>query len=131
MLTNIIFVSCIGLCLSIYAFFIEKKIKRDESYSPICDISNRISCSKPFQSSYTKIFGISNTLTGMAYYVSILILAALNMNFLLLIITTAGLIISIGLAYILYTKIKSFCLICNTIYLINGILLILAYKNFI
>jgi len=38
----------IGLGLSYYAYIVEIKKEQDDSYEPMCDISEHISCTKVF-----------------------------------------------------------------------------------
>ena len=70
----IIIVTIIGFMVSLYAYYIEKKIEQDPTYKPICDLSDRISCSKPIRSSWGKLFTLSNASVGMVFYVFILLL---------------------------------------------------------
>ncbi|MDZ4150874.1 vitamin K epoxide reductase family protein, partial [Methylicorpusculum sp.] len=67
-----------GFVVSLYAYFIEKKIAQNAAYKPFCDISATISCSKPILSSYGKLFGISNALLGVGYYFVFLVLLVLQ-----------------------------------------------------
>lgn len=119
----------LGLVVSAYAVYLEKKVKADPNYKPLCDIFDKISCSKPIVSLYGKIFGVSNALLGILYYMTILILSLLGQKQLLLYLALAGVAVSFFLAYILCTKIKTFCLVCVTTYIINGLLLFLTYLN--
>ena len=120
-------VSIIGFLLSIYAFFVEKKIKKSNTYKPLCDISKNISCTKAFDSKYGSLTGISNSFAGIFFYLIIFFMAflgQLNYIFYLAIISVIG---SIYLAYTQITKIKSFCLVCSGIYLVNLLLLVFSY----
>ncbi len=117
----------IGFWLSFYAYYVEKKSAR-ENYKPVCDISKEISCTKAFLSRYGKLFGKSNSLFGMLFYPVIFALSSLNLfnySFFLSIFSVLG---SLYLAYISYMKLKTFCLVCTSIYLINLLLLFFSYK---
>jgi vitamin-K-epoxide reductase (warfarin-sensitive) len=114
-----------GFILSAYAHFVTKKAKQPK-YKAICDINNNISCSKAFKSPYGSITGISNTILGLVFYAIILILALLNQKFIILLLSIAAVLGSLYLAYILYFKLKNFCIICNAIYIINILLLIFS-----
>ena len=118
--------AALGFCISLYAYFLERKIKQDPTFKPACDINDRISCTKPLMSEYSNILYFSNALLGMAYYALIIILASFQMHTFLLITTIIGCIVSGILAYILYFKIKSLCLVCTSLYSINIILLLLV-----
>ena len=124
---GIYIISIIGFLLSTYAFFVERKIKKSNSYKPLCDISKKISCTKAFGSKYGSLAGISNSFAGIFFYLIVFFLAffgQLNYIFYLAIISVIG---SVYLAYTQITKIKSFCLVCSGIYLVNLLLLVFSY----
>ncbi len=116
-------VAC-GLLLALYAMHVEHKATRNKRYRALCDINDRISCSKAFTSRYGYHFGISNAVWGVVFYVlvgALLFLEAFWVVFVLALIATLG---SFYLAYFLYFKLKDFCIICTGIYLVNLALLV-------
>lgn len=119
----IIFIAILGLLVSLYAYFIEQKISQDHSYKPVCDISDRISCSKPLASKYGAMLGVANSVAGILFYLGIIMLAILGMKKLIFLAAVAACCASLIFAYILLVKIHVFCVICFSIYLINGLLL--------
>jgi vitamin-K-epoxide reductase (warfarin-sensitive) len=121
-------VAGIGFCISLYAYIIERKMKEDPTYKPACDISDRISCSKPMTSKYSNLFGMSNGLAGMLYYLLILFLAYTHSTQILFFATIVGLLTTFCFAYLLYFKIKSFCIVCTSIYIINIVLFLLSMR---
>ena len=129
MILSIAILAVIGFFISLYAYFLEKRIKADYSYKPICDISEQFSCSKPILSEYGQLIGFSNSLLGIAFYGLIFVLALMQQTTLLLYLSLASLLASAFLAYILYFKIKSVCLICTAIYLINILIFLALYFN--
>lgn len=120
----ILVLAILGFCISVYAYFVESKMKADASYHPACDINDRISCSKALQSQYANLFFISNSLMAMGYYLAVAFLSYMGLHTLLMIATSLGVIASLGLAYLLYFKIKSICLVCTSLYIINVLLLL-------
>lgn len=128
MLVKTALLAMVGLLVSTYGYFIEQKIARDSNYTPACDISEKISCSKPLTSPYSNLFKISNTFIGMGFYATVLTLSILEYKNPLLYLSAASVGISIYLAYILYFKVKSFCLLCSTIYGVNIGLLLASYN---
>tara|TARA_Y100000310_G_scaffold344866_1_gene460114 strand:+ start:6995 stop:7390 length:396 start_codon:yes stop_codon:yes gene_type:complete len=119
----------IGFILSAYALYLERQKAKNSEFKAVCDISDNMSCTKAFSSSYGKNLGLSNSIYGLIFYTIIYFLDIFSLNnftFYLAIISVIG---SIYLAYILYTKVKSYCLICNGIYLVNILLLIFSYLN--
>ena len=127
MITSIFIIAAVGFIVSLYSFFIEQKLKYNPAYKPVCDISDRISCTKPFTSSYGNIFFLSNAVIGIFFYAFIMILAWCEYAMLIFYCSLVAVIISIYLAYILYTKIKSLCLLCTAIYAVNLALLVVSY----
>ena len=125
----IILLSFIGFCISLYAYFVDQNIQKDPTYKPVCDISDAVSCSKPIRSPYGKLLGFSNSYLGLVYYPILAILAVVGNNTSLLVLATGSLVFSLYLAYILFTKIKSFCLICLSIYAINISIFLICLKG--
>lgn len=129
MIIAIFIVALLGLMLSCYALFIERKVLKDKSYKPVCDINDSVSCSKPILSPYGKLFFFSNALMGIIFYSFMMFLAWYGHPWFLLFASIGACLTSLIFAYILIVKIKSFCLICFAIYLVNALLLILSIKN--
>jgi len=120
-----------GLLISAYGYFIEQKMKRDATYKPVCDISDNISCTKPFLSPYGKLMKVSNTVVGMGFYSTILAFSMLGYALPIFYLSVAAAGASLVLAYILYVKIRSLCLLCTAIYGINVGLLFVSYSYLI
>ena len=126
MLLPIMVLACAGLCITAYTYAVERRISNDPAYKPVCDISDRISCSKPMQSPYANLFFVSNALVGMGFYTVVLLLALFDARLLLAILTAGSCVASLGLAYLLYFKVKAFCLLCTALYVINATLFYLS-----
>lgn len=126
---NIILFSIIGFILSLYAYFVEQKLHTQATYQPACDINDKVSCSKAFQSPYRKFLNVSNSIWGMLFYTILIIAAFLDQTKLVFGLTVLSGIVTAYLAYILYVKIRSACAVCTSIYIVNIILLILAYRT--
>ena len=115
-----------GFLLSFYALYVEKKTEQDKNYQPLCDISNKISCTKTFKSKWGKTFGIPNSVYGLLFYVLLFILTFISIKliFYLVVLSVLG---SFYLAYVLYFKLKTVCLVCYSTYIVNILLLIFSY----
>ena len=124
-----VFLSLAGLIVSAYALLVEYKLSKNPQYKPACDLSDRMSCTKPILSKYGRMFGFSNALLGIFFYAGMALIALLNMDRLVFAGAVIACVASLFFAWILYRKIKTVCLICNTIYLINGLLLVVSYFN--
>ncbi len=125
----LLLLAILGFALSVYAYFVEINVARDEAYKPICDISDRMSCTKLFASQYAKLVGIPNTMIGMLFYILIFVLACFSAASLIFYISIAACIVTVGLAYISHVMVRSFCLLCTSIYIVNILLLVVSYMN--
>lgn len=126
MLLIIFSLGFLGLCISVYARLVEKRIQK-AGYKPFCDISDAVSCSRMIESPYSKMFGISLSLSGIAFYLIIMTLAALNSWSLLQYFSFTALLISIILAYLMYFKINVICPLCVSLYIINFLIFVLCH----
>jgi vitamin-K-epoxide reductase (warfarin-sensitive) len=127
---SILILAIIGFVISAYLFYVEQKMKSDITYKPVCDISDRISCSKVIQSPFARLFFVSNTIIGMGYYAVVALLALMNMGKLLVILSVGAALASCVLGYILYFKIKSFCVMCTSLYIVNFLILVIMLSHF-
>jgi len=126
---SIFIVATIGLCISLYGLFVENKLTEDPTYHPVCDLSDRVSCSKTFLSPYGKLLKVSNTVFAILFYSAMMLLAYLEYIMLLWYGALAALVVSIFLAYILFFKIQTICLFCISLYVVNLALLYVTYIN--
>lgn len=120
--TVIIIAALLGIAISWYTYMLEESIKKNAAYKPACDLSDKFSCSAPLKSSYGHLFFISNAQMGLIYYTTLLLTTFLELKAITLLLTTIGLLYSLYLAYILIVKIKSICIVCISLYLINALL---------
>ena len=125
---SVYIISFIGLLLSVYAVYIEKKITESKKYHSVCDISNKISCSKTFTSGYGKLFfGISNGVVGILFYALAMILTYFGFGTYVFYLASASVLGSIYLAYVLSFKVKTVCIVCYSIYAVNLALFFTSY----
>ncbi len=119
--------SVLGFLVSLYGYFVEQKFRADPTYKPACDINDQVSCSKAFMSQYGKLFGVTNTIAGMAFYCLVFVLAILGFSQLLFYLTAMGVGASIFFGFLLIFKVQSYCLVCLATYVINGLLFIFTF----
>ena len=119
------FLAILGFCLSVYSYLVETRLKKDSSYKPACDLSDKISCSKPFLSKYSKLYYFSTSIFGLGFYTALFFASLFGLTNLLILLSFVGMTTTIFLAFILYREIKSFCLICTAIYIINILIFVL------
>ena len=128
MVTLIQIISIIGFLLSIYALYVEIKSSKNREYKAICDLRENMSCNKAFSSKYGKTAGLSNSIYGIFFYIIIFLLSYYSYNNLIFYLAVFSFLGSIYLAYISYSKLKNFCLVCTAVYIVNILLLISSYK---
>ncbi len=129
MVLLIMLIALLGLIISLYSYWVERQLLQNVNYKPACDISDHISCSKPFTSIYSAVLGISNTVVSIIYFTSMFWLAVGDFNKLMFIGACIAVIFTLYLAYLLYFKIRSFCLICTSLYIVNVLMLVATYYN--
>ena len=129
MLTGVVTLATIGMFIALYGIFVEKKIRMDMNYHAACDISSSISCTKSFVSPYNKLLGISNITVCLLYYAVLLLCGITDKSDLAMLLSWAGLIGTIMFAYVLYFKIRTLCLICTSMYVINVLLVVVQYLS--
>lgn len=115
-----IYVLCaLGLLLSIYSLFTLSQKKRKTEYKSFCDINEKASCTKAFSSKYGSHFGVPNGVWGILFYITLGVSNYLEQTLALVTFSSFGLISSFYLAYVLVSKVKTWCVVCITIYGIN------------
>ena len=127
-LTTILILSCLGLLISLYAFYVKKKMEKDKNYSPVCDLSDKVSCTKAMGSEYGSFFIVPNSVWGIGFYALVLLLSILGNIEAVIWLSIVAVLGSIYLAYISFFKIKVLCPLCLGIYAINILILIFSYS---
>lgn len=79
----IIFYSLIGMGISAYSIYVKVQSEMDPKYEAMCDMNEKVSCTKVFNSEYGRGFGliskdsplnISNGIFGLVHYLIIAIM---------------------------------------------------------
>lgn len=127
----------IGFALAAYAYYVEYRFEQSKrmgtTYKALCDIG-MFSCTKVFSSEFgymSQFFGlpkIPNSLVGMAYYGAELVADRYSTR-LLMLMAAASCVGSVGLFYILTVKLRDFCLVCFSIYVVNFLTAGLTYRR--
>ena len=129
----------LGLGLSVELTRVYYLGYRDPEFDPVCAISEKMDCVSVALSPYSKILGLPNSIYGVFTYLLILALVPLRLktkikilehleNYLfLLALFSVGL--SVYLAYVSTFKIKSFCIWCTALYVVNLVFLVLAWLS--
>lgn len=131
MVLDVQITAIVGILLSLYALYVEKKTERNSRYQAICDINDTMNCGKVLTSEYSRILGISNSVGGILFYIVVFILGFYNLELygysVLLVIAVLSLLGSLYLAYRQYFTLKDFCLVCSSIYIVNILILVFSY----
>ncbi len=119
----------IGVALSAYAYYVERKATNNPGYHAVCDLGKSMSCTKALLSEYGHYFDISNSLIGFFYYI-ILLYLSFELDILLIPLSFIAVLVSLYLAYIQYAKLKNFCIICTLMYVLNSALFVASLYLF-
>lgn len=123
----IIILAIIGFVLSSYALLVVAKLNKYDNYKPLCDINEYISCSKAFLSRFGKGFGMPNPIIGLSYFGIIVLFYYFDQHIAIAYISVIGLLYTLFYAYLLYFKVRSFCIVRTAIHIIN---ILLFYFSF-
>jgi vitamin-K-epoxide reductase (warfarin-sensitive) len=116
----------VGILLSLYAIYVERKASKNAEYKAVCDISENMSCGKAFTSEYGKTFGISNSILGLLFYIFVLVLVYLNYLNYVMYLGILSMFLTLYLAYVSYFRLKNLCLVCTGVYIVNILLLLFS-----
>ncbi|XP_066485335.1 vitamin K epoxide reductase complex subunit 1 [Tiliqua scincoides] len=135
----------LGLALSVYAFHVETSKERDASYRAACDINSAVSCSRVFTSRWGCGFGLvagllgphsvfnqPNSIFGIAFYILQIFLGFSSSGLAAITLLGSSMVSIVGslyLAYILFSVLHDFCVVCVSTYVLNFALLFLNYKR--
>mmetsp|Transcript_21816 Transcript_21816/g.72131 ORF Transcript_21816/g.72131 Transcript_21816/m.72131 type:complete len:1350 (-) Transcript_21816:256-4305(-) len=117
-----------GMLLSCYLFHVETNLEQSPGYSPSCDLSDKISCSKVANSSGSRLFfRTHNSSFGIMFYFFLIALALgfelspdsywvlMTMSALALV----GLLVSVYLLYLSLWVLRVVCPVCIALHIIN------------
>lgn len=138
--------TCIGLAVSLYILYVEKKHISDASYKPYCDINEKTSCTKVFSSPYATGLGLIEPYFGKESILNVPNIYMLIPTYALLlflcfkstcakaakistIVCIISCVISAYLAHKLYVM-GNVCVVCVTLHIVNFSLLFLNYQRF-
>ena len=116
---SLIILSALGMLISLYAFRVKQKLAKDKGYKPVCDISEKISCTKALDSGHGALFILPNSLYGLAFYALALALAWLALS-------APAVLGSVYLAYVSFFRLRVACPLCTIIYALNIALLVMS-----
>lgn len=134
----IIIIALVGIAISADLTYLHIKIIDNPDYQSFCNISEKIDCDSVNSSKYSEILSIPISHLGSLTYILIIILAfsSLRGHPLTNLLSTFNLLIfvfcnlySLLLFYISLAIIRSLCILCCALYLVNLLLLFFALPN--
>ncbi|KAL7678417.1 hypothetical protein ACOME3_004642 [Neoechinorhynchus agilis] len=136
--------SLLGLLLSVYAYYLKLKLKKQPDYVALCDIKTGIGCTGVLKSRYGQGFGIAeklfgkesplnipNSILGIIFYSFQFFTCYAQAPVLLSVAyysSILSIVFTVYLAYILFFVLKEICLICIPTYVLNIVIFLTNYK---
>jgi len=118
----------IGLLLSLYTIYVERKLTYSKQYKAFCDFHKSASCSKAFSSAYGKTFGVSNGTYGIVFYLLLFTLTLSSFSTYIIYFSSLAVLGSLYLAYVSIFKLKNYCMVCIGVYLVNIMLFLFSWR---
>ena len=123
-----------GLLAAAISSYMHLQLVSDPSYTSFCDISDTVSCTQLYQSSYGSVAGVPVALGGVLWFGVVLLLvfadsarttgSSENIAAYLLVWSTVGLSVAMYMAYASVFVLQTLCLLCVVVYVaVAGIFL--------
>ncbi len=112
-----------GFIVSVYALYVKHNLAAKKNYRPVCDVNDRVSCTKALGSEYSSLFILPNSFFGMFFYGVLALLSFFREIQALLVLSLLAVIGSFYLAYVSFFKLRVLCPLCTIIYAVNIALL--------
>lgn len=128
----------VGILVTLYAIGVERNARRN--FTSLCDINDRMSCSRVLTSEYSRMakyafnlgdnhpLNVPNTYFGLLFYIAIVCYTCYPFTlipfreFLLLMASMFSIMFCFYLAYVLKFVLHDVCIVCISTYIINGML---------
>ncbi|MCF7871929.1 hypothetical protein K9L97_02740 [Candidatus Woesearchaeota archaeon] len=117
---------CFGILISLYVAYFDFR-KNDFGFKPFCDFSYNISCSNVFLSSYGSLFGVKNYVVGLFFYSFIFVMSFFSFYLVAFLVSVFGVLFSFYLAYLLFFRVRTYCVVCFISYVINLFICLFLY----
>lgn len=124
----------LGLCLELTRIYYGSY--RDQNFTALCQISEKVDCKAVALSRYAILLGIPNSAYGMAVYFLLLVLIPFrlksrvrifkNLELYLAVLALISLVMTVHLAYASFFVLKKVCIWCTCLYAVDIAFLVLA-----
>ena len=121
-----IFAVC-GLLFVFYTMYVEDRARKDPSYRAFCDFTPNISCTRGATSRWEKLFFIPNTMIGILYYSSAIILAYLDQPQFVFYLGVMGMLFGFIMMTLMISQEKIFCTMCAIGTLLSALIAYFAF----
>jgi vitamin-K-epoxide reductase (warfarin-sensitive) len=122
----IVVLSSIGIVLSAYALYVKHQLGKNKDYKAVCDISEKVSCTKPMASEYGSLLILPNSAFGVIFYAVVLFFGYFDEMRAVFWLSALAVIGSVYLAYVSFFKLKVVCPVCTAVYMVNILLLVFS-----
>ncbi|XP_076434799.1 vitamin K epoxide reductase complex subunit 1-like protein 1 isoform X2 [Babylonia areolata] len=132
------FLSVVGVVISVYSLYVELQKEKNPNFRAACDFNDKMSCSRVLTSKYARGFGFVGKLLGRDHLLNVrncnlgilFYLAYLTVAPVLLVMSVMGILTSLYLGFILFYVLQDVCVVCISTYCVNGLLLYLNYSYY-
>ena len=138
-LLPILILAVIGVGISIGIEIVHQGLSSDINYTSFCNVNSAVNCDVVLASRYASLFGIPMSRWAIAFYLAVLGITAtaaigdrirgreLLFN-LIFLAALWGLLFSIYMAVIAFVVLRTICLMCTGLYLVNIGLFVFAWR---
>ena len=127
--TAIAILSGIGVGLSLYALYVKHQLGQNKNYHAVCDINEKVSCTKAMGSKYGSLFFIPNSAFGVVFYAVMMMLGYFDLMGTVFWLSLLAVLGSVYLAYVSFFKMRIACPVCTAVYILNIVLLALSFGS--
>jgi len=119
-------IAVIGIVMSLYLLYVRRRLVHDSSYKAVCDISEKMSCTKVAASKYSHLLGVPNAFIGLLFYAAVLVLSDIALTKIIFYLSIPAVLATIYLAYLMQFRVKNSCIVCYGTYIANILIFLLS-----
>lgn len=129
--------SIAGVVISSYLIYAGHRLGRDPAWESVCTVSERFDCNAAIRSPYSSVFGVPLSVLGACFYMLTALLAVVDLwaprrtwprspAILVLLGSSIACALSVGLATVSALVVRSWCLLCIGLYIVNFCMLFVS-----
>src|SRR5574341_353543 len=135
----IVLLGAVGLGVSVAIEVVHRRLTADVNYASFCNVNANVNCDVVLGSRYALLGGVSVALWAILYYAGVLGIAAAiarvgraraqaHLATVLFLMAIWGVLFSLYLAGIAFGVLRSVCLMCGALYVVNVALFVAAWR---